>query len=222
MKLIQRLEIPPEIKTEVELLCAIDNGARFVIFQYCISIIAFALVRYSPAILVLNEEELKEKALSYNRLSRIFGWWSIPYGISETLKSFSINHSGGVDVTEDILLNFNSSMFESKEVELLKTNQLFIKPNKDTISCFNRTMANLKEDSCFTEVVAGLFVNTEEYEDPYLVVGIDSSLDLNECEVVMSKALYKHFASHTNFTFIDLKVDNELSKRLRLQGIKLK
>jgi len=221
VKIIQRLEIPPGINTKEELLHAIDNGARFVIFQYCISIIAFALVRYSPAILVFNEEELKDKALSYNRLSRVLGWWSIPYGISETLRSFRVNREGGVDVTEDILLNFDSLMFTSHEIELLKTNQLFIHPNKDATACFIRTMADFEGDSRFNEVVVGLFVNTEEHEKPYLVIGVNSSLALNKCEVIMSKALYKHFTSHTHFRFIDLNVDNELSKRLRLQGVKL-
>ena len=218
MKSIQKLEIPPEISSKEELLNAIDNGARFVVFQYCISIIAFALVRYSPAILVMNEDELEEKAQSYNTLSKTFGWWSFPYGISETLRSLRINRAGGVDMTEDILLNFKESMLASKEVEMLKTNQLFMVPNSDSVSCFDRAISDLEKKFDYDEIAIGLFINTEEYENPYLVIGVNSPLEMAESREVLSDALYKHFTSHTKFTFIDLKMKNEHTKRLLLQG----
>mgnify|MGYP001574082852 CR=1 FL=1 len=218
MKIIQRLDIPSEVNSKEQLLAAIHNGARFVVFQYCVSVVALSMVRYSPAILILDTTRIEEKVSYYNRLSRFFGWWSIPYGISETLRSIRLNSSGGIDMTEDIMLNFNESMFATQELELVKTNQLFIKPNKDIISCFDRAMSDLVGVIDFKEVVIGLFINTEEYETPYLVIGINSAIELSQCDEVLSNALYKHFTSHTKFSFIDLNADSELSKRLLLQG----
>ena len=166
----------------------------------------------------MDEESLKERASQYNSLSRTFGWWSFPYGISETLKSLRINNAGGVDMTEDILLNYTDEMFASQEVELVKTNQLFIVPNSDTVSCFNRTMDDLNGVFDYNDVVIGLYINTEEYEDPYLVIGVSAPYSITESEEILSKALYKHFTSHTKFVFVDLNEGNEFTKRLLLQG----
>jgi hypothetical protein len=84
----------------------VEKGGTFVMYQYCISILfAVSLRRFSPAYFIpANESKSKYKA-KYNRLSSIFGWWGIPWGIVYTLSSYKINRNGGIDVTEDILYN---------------------------------------------------------------------------------------------------------------------
>lgn len=221
LKITQKLEIPSHIDSKEKLLEAVSNGARFVMFQYCISPLAMSMIRYSPAILILSEDDLKAKCSQYNQVSKTFGWWSFPYGPRDTLRSFSVNNDGGIDLTEDVLLNFDESMFVNLELEMTKTSQLFIKPDSDVLSAFSKAASEMNVQHNFNQLVIGLFINTEEYEKPYLVVGYDSELDFSEAEAVLQKALYRHFSKFSKFTFISLEQDSEFTKRLKEQGFSL-
>lgn len=221
LKITQKLEIPEKINSKEKLLDAISRGARFVVFQYCISPLAISLIRYSPAILLFTEEDFDSKSSSYNQLSRSFGWWSFPYGPRETLRSIRVNENGGVDITEDILLNFQESMFETQEIELTKTNQLFINPDSDVLQAFSETVKMPSVQNDFRDIVIGLYINTEEYEKPYLVIGLETNLDFNKAVAVLKEELYKHFSKFSKFEFISLDAKSELTDKLKLQGVSI-
>ncbi len=89
-----------------ELTEKVNQGARFVIFQYCISLIfAVTLRRFSPAYLIQSNNGQAKFKKKYNRISFIFGWWGISWGPIKTIQSLRINNMGGLDVTEDLILN---------------------------------------------------------------------------------------------------------------------
>ncbi len=61
-----------------ELEETINKGAKFIVYQYCISLIfAVTLKRFSPAILIIPEMQQSALRLKkrYNRISLFFGWW---------------------------------------------------------------------------------------------------------------------------------------------------
>lgn len=101
-----QLIIPTEINYS-QLEIHIQNGAKFRIYSYTISLFfTITLKRLSPAILILdNEGNAYQK--KYNNLTRCFGWWCIPWGPIHSIKSIRTNKSGGLDVTADILLNLD-------------------------------------------------------------------------------------------------------------------
>lgn len=80
----------------------IANGSRIVRFDFTISLLVTTLQRKSGAHLVRPGEKASSKGISYTILSALLGWWGIPDGPKQTLKSIRSNMRGGRDVTEDV------------------------------------------------------------------------------------------------------------------------
>jgi len=217
-----KLIINDQISLE-QLQNEVEKGGTFVMYQYCISILlVLTLRRFSPAYYIpANESKSKYKA-KYNWLSSIFGWWGIPWGIVYTLSSYKINGKGGIDVTEDIMLNIDESSLANKKVEIEYTNQLFIKPSKDDTKEFRKVIKRyFQRDARIKRIVVGEFINTDEYEDPYFTVGLLLDGDFDTFIPKFEKALYIRFRKITKFEFVDLSKDEAVYRVLEEQGIDL-
>src|SRR5262249_35572346 len=81
---------------------AIIGGARFVQFQFCVSIFILSFKRSSPVIFVPAGRSPVSKGWSYSLISLLAGWWGIPWGPIWTLTTFANNISGGKDVTRQV------------------------------------------------------------------------------------------------------------------------
>ncbi|MEO0759465.1 MAG: hypothetical protein AAFY78_21620 [Cyanobacteria bacterium J06648_16] len=86
-----------------QLAAEIGNGGRFVIFQYCFSIIFMSFKRRSDIYFVRSTENAALKGLKFTLLSVILGWWGLPWGIIFTLQTLATNLGGGKDVTQPVL-----------------------------------------------------------------------------------------------------------------------
>jgi hypothetical protein len=86
-----------------ELRQAVADGGRFVVFQYCISVIVMSFKRSSPIIFVRKGEGTFAKGIPYSLISLVAGWWGIPWGPVWTLITLAQNVSGGKDVTAPVL-----------------------------------------------------------------------------------------------------------------------
>jgi len=86
-----------EIKSELA------NGAKFVIFQYTISIIVMTFKRSSDIYFVKSSEKAVVKGLPYTLLTFLLGWWGIPWGPIYTIQTLGRNLSGGRDVTAHVM-----------------------------------------------------------------------------------------------------------------------
>jgi hypothetical protein len=81
----------------------VQQGARFVFFQYCVSILILTFRRPSDVFFVRSGENAVVKGLPYTLLTLLVGWWGIPWGPIYTIGSLVTNLGGGKDVTEEIL-----------------------------------------------------------------------------------------------------------------------
>jgi hypothetical protein len=81
----------------------VQRGARFVMYQYCISLLVITLKRPSSIYFVRAGEGSVGKGLGFSGMSLLLGWWGIPWGPIYTLQSFWVNFRGGRDVTREIL-----------------------------------------------------------------------------------------------------------------------
>lgn len=81
----------------------IQRGARFVFFQYCISIVVLTFRRASDIYFLRQGESAVTKGLPFTLLSLVAGWWGIPWGPIYTIQSVYNNSRGGKDVTESVL-----------------------------------------------------------------------------------------------------------------------
>lgn len=86
-----------------ELEFEIQRGAKFVLFQYCISIIVMTFRRPSDIYFLRQGESAVTKGLPFTLLSLVAGWWGIPWGPIYTVQCVYNNSSGGKDVTQAVV-----------------------------------------------------------------------------------------------------------------------
>jgi hypothetical protein len=97
-----------EIQTSGHLQSEIQQGAKFVMFQYCISLLIITFKRFSNIYFVRPGENPIMKGLPCSLLSLFLGWWGIPWGPIYTVQALWVNFSGGKDVTREILVSMSS------------------------------------------------------------------------------------------------------------------
>jgi hypothetical protein len=86
----------------------LQRGGRFILFQYCVSVIFVTFKRPSPVYFIRAGESPLGKSLSFTLLTLVAGWWGIPWGPIYSVQSIYSNLSGGKDVTKDIAATLNS------------------------------------------------------------------------------------------------------------------
>lgn len=89
--------------TEADLHQELQRGARFVIYQYCISVIVLSFKRGTDIYFVRAGHNRAVHGLPWTLLSLVLGWWGIPWGPIFTIQSLWTNLHGGRDVTDQVL-----------------------------------------------------------------------------------------------------------------------
>jgi hypothetical protein len=89
--------------SDAQLRQELAAGARFVVFEYCVSIIIVTFKRSSPVHFVRRGESAFVKALPYTLISLFLGWWGFPFGFIYTPMALFTNLSGGRDVTAQLV-----------------------------------------------------------------------------------------------------------------------
>jgi hypothetical protein len=82
-----------------EVLWELRNGARFVVYQYCVSFLVMTLYRSSEVHFIRSNESAVWHGMKYSLLSLALGWWGIPFGPILTVAAIVINLCGGRNVT---------------------------------------------------------------------------------------------------------------------------
>ncbi len=68
-----------------ELNMYLQSGGKFVVYQYCISILIMTFRRSSDIFFIRPGESAVTKGLPYTLLSLVLGWWGIPWGPIHTV-----------------------------------------------------------------------------------------------------------------------------------------
>lgn len=89
--------------TEDQLNFELNNGAKFVVFEYCISIVIMTFKRGSDIYFIKAGESTVKYSIGFTLLTFVLGWWGFPWGPIYTIGSLYTNMTGGKDVTGDIL-----------------------------------------------------------------------------------------------------------------------
>ena len=88
--------------TPAEIEAELRAGARFVFFEYCISLVFVTLRRPSAVVLLRRGERGLARGLPYTLLSLLLGWWGLPWGVIYTPLAVFTNFRGGRDVTAEV------------------------------------------------------------------------------------------------------------------------
>ncbi len=86
-----------------ELEFELQRGAKFVLFQYCVSVIVLTSGVHRIFILFAKVKNAVVKGLPFTLLSLVAGWWGIPWGPIYTIQSIYNNSRGGKDVTQAVV-----------------------------------------------------------------------------------------------------------------------
>lgn len=98
-----------EIQSGSHLQMELKQGGKFVVYQYCISILVMTFRRSSSIYFIRSGESTIVKGLPFTLLSLFLGWWGIPWGPIYTITSIWTNFSGGKDVTQEIVASMAST-----------------------------------------------------------------------------------------------------------------
>jgi len=86
----------------------LKNGGKFVVFQYCVSIIVMTFKRGSDIYFIKAGESTVKHSIGFTLITTFFGWWGIPWGPIYSVGALYSNLSGGKDVTQEVLNSLNA------------------------------------------------------------------------------------------------------------------
>ena len=92
-----------ENMTAEQVAAEVRTGARFVVFQYCISVVVMTLKRGSDVYFIRPGDSAVSKGVPFTLISLFLGWWGIPWGPIWTISTIVKNLGGGLDVTNRVL-----------------------------------------------------------------------------------------------------------------------
>lgn len=87
----------------------VRQGAKFVLFGYCMSFLVITLKRSSDVTFVRAGQSPVVVGLPYTLLSLFLGWWGFPWGFIYTPMVLIQNLGGGKDVTAEVMSAFGVS-----------------------------------------------------------------------------------------------------------------
>jgi hypothetical protein len=87
----------------------LQSGGRFVVFQYCVSILVMSFKRSSEIRFLRANEPYALRALPYCALSLLLGWWGVPWGPIWTISTTYQNLRGGLDVTGEVVQSLSAA-----------------------------------------------------------------------------------------------------------------
>lgn len=87
----------------------VRQGAKFIVFGYCMSFLIVTLRRSSEVQFVRAGESVFLAGLPYTLLSLFLGWWGFPFGLIYTPIVVIQNLVGGKDVTQQVMGTFGGS-----------------------------------------------------------------------------------------------------------------
>jgi hypothetical protein len=98
-----------DIQSGGQLQQEIQQGGKFVMYQYCISLLIITFKRPTNVYFIRQEESAVVKGLPFTLLSFLLGWWGIPWGPIYTIQSIWVNFKGGKDVTNEVIASMMST-----------------------------------------------------------------------------------------------------------------
>ena len=78
------------------------NGARFVVYFYCVSILLMTFKQPSSVYFIRPGQSAAARGLGFTLLSLVLGWWGIPWGPIYSIQCLVTNMKGGQDVTAEM------------------------------------------------------------------------------------------------------------------------
>ncbi|QLH44448.1 MAG: hypothetical protein HWD58_01740 [Bacteroidota bacterium] len=196
----------------------IQRGGRFVVFPYAISFLVVTMQQLSPAIYISGDKDLNFFARKYVRKNYQYGLWAIPWGIIKTFDYLKAIREGGLDVTEDIMLNLTQENLYREEVLLNRHKTVLKHPEPEEIKSLKRTKNIAPNHASVPYLVWVLFKCSKRRRTLFLLgIAADEAFEL--AEPSFREAVYSQFYKRIPFLFVDMNSVSDWSTLLKEQGI---
>lgn len=86
----------------------LSKGAKFVVFEYCFSIILMTFKRGSDIYFIKAGESTLKYSIGFSLITLLLGWWGIPWGPIYSIGALYSNLRGGKDITQEVLSSMKS------------------------------------------------------------------------------------------------------------------
>jgi len=93
----------PEGTTVGQVHELVEQGGKFVIYEYAISILIMTFKRGSDLHWIAPGQSAAGPGLPYTLLTLVAGWWGFPWGPIYSFMALATNLGGGKDVTQQVL-----------------------------------------------------------------------------------------------------------------------
>lgn len=97
-----------------ELNSELQRGAKFVSYQYCISLLVVTFKRFSDIYFVRAGERDLGRNVGFCAISLLLGWWGIPWGPIYTVGSLMTNFKGGKNLTQEVVASLSQTSHQPK------------------------------------------------------------------------------------------------------------
>jgi hypothetical protein len=92
---------PQEVRTMV------NQGGKFVIYKYCISIVVASFNNPTDIYFIKPNHSRISPAIGFLITNLLLGWWGIPWGPIYTIGNVATILGGGKDVTNEVMAQIN-------------------------------------------------------------------------------------------------------------------
>lgn len=99
--------------SQEQLQTELQRGGKFVIYQYCVSVLVMSFKRNSPIYFIPAQEKPVKRSLRFIGISLLAGWWGLPWGPIWTWNTVRANMRGGIDVTRHVQLSLQKKGFSA-------------------------------------------------------------------------------------------------------------
>ena len=149
----------------------LDDGGRFVVFQYFMSFIVFTYQGASDIYFFKKGESTRKHSLGYNLITLFLGWWSLE-GLVKSPMILRSNFRGGKEVSLDIFDQPESSIpiIRSKKYKTINNIRGM------SIDDVNQEVGNGGRFVVFPYYISLVVVSFDERSDVYLIKKGESSL----------------------------------------------
>lgn len=118
-----------------ELAAELERGGRFVIIQYCISLIFVTFLRASNIYFLRAGERASQHSSGFSLFSAILRGWGIPWGPIDTIQAVAANAKGGLDGTANAVSAAGAMIVapqsEGPRIEALRHGLFATSPHRD-------------------------------------------------------------------------------------------
>ncbi len=197
------------------------QGGKLVTYAYTISPIAFT-IRNVTGVYLVRPGKKDNHWITPTIVTGLFGWWSVPNGFINAIRSIKVNTSGGLDVTGDVMANLDETSLSKKTVEFKVVQNLFGKASERNRTLITKAVnLSIPHYRDVEDVYLGLFINTQEGEQPFHVIGVKSKEPIDRFQDSLMMNLRKDYYKHVRSEIMALD-SSDVSTKLIEQGDRLK